>query len=172
MPGRFQPPHKGHIEAIKWVLGRSRELIIAVCSAQKSHSLENPFTAGERIWMIREALIHENIDLSRIIIAPVQDIEYNSVWVSYLESLLPPFQAVASRNPLVKRLFRERGYTVLEPPLVNRGVYSGVFIRKLMLEGKKEWKNLVPEPVCRIIDEIKGVERIKDISTSDEVIKA
>jgi len=166
-PGRFQPPHVGHVFAIKWVLERADELIVVVGSAEKSHTLANPFTAGERILMLRRALAEEGIPLGKILFVPVPDIEYNSLWVSYLETLLPPFQAAASRNPLVKRLFMERGYPVLEPPMYQRGVVSGVRIRKLMLEGGK-WEELVPRAVAETIKELKGVERIKQIAQTDE----
>ncbi len=171
IPGRFQPFHLGHLHAVKWLLNRCDELIIAVCSAQKSHTLENPFTAGERILMIRETLRKEGVDPWRIMIAPVQDIEYNSIWVCYLESILPPFDSAASRNPLVIRLFKERGYSILQPPLTRREEYSGVRIRRMMLEGDDKWKKLVPEPVVEVIEHIGGVERLRELAKTDEVIR-
>lgn len=48
-PGRFQPFHLGHLEVLKWGLNKVDELIVLVGSAQESHTLTNPFTAGERI---------------------------------------------------------------------------------------------------------------------------
>ncbi|MEM0061533.1 MAG: nicotinamide-nucleotide adenylyltransferase, partial [Fervidicoccaceae archaeon] len=155
-PGRFQPVHRGHIEVIKWLLERADEVIVAIGSAQKSHTLENPFTAGERMLMFIESLDEEKIDRRRVMVVPVPDISYNSVWVTYLESLLPPFDGAASRNPLVVRLFKERGYQVLVPPMFMRGEYSGKRIREKMLNGV-EWRNLVPSAVVRIIEKIGGV---------------
>lgn len=167
-PGRFQPVHLGHIHVIKWLLERSEEIIVVIGSAQKSHMLDNPFTAGERMMMFRSAFKEEGIDASRIYLVPVPDIEYNSIWVSYLESLLPPFNAVASRNPLVVRLFKERRYDIIVPPYFMRSEYSGMKIRELMLEGKN-WRALVPKSVAAIIDSIGGVQRIIDSTLSDEV---
>ncbi|MGA3854978.1 adenylyltransferase/cytidyltransferase family protein, partial [Bacillus pumilus] len=54
--GRFQPFHKGHLEVIKKIAEEVDEIIIGIGSAQKSHTLENPFTAGERILMITQSL--------------------------------------------------------------------------------------------------------------------
>ena len=54
--GRFQPFHLGHQEAILHILREHEEVIIVIGSAQNSHDINNPFTAGERITMIREAL--------------------------------------------------------------------------------------------------------------------
>lgn len=166
-PGRFQPVHKGHIEVIKWLLERTEELLIVIGSAQKSHTVENPFTAGERMLMFIESLKEEGISRERIMIVPVEDIEFNSVWVNYLESLLPPFDGVASRNPLVVRLFKERGYNVIIPPTFMRGEYSGKRIRERMLNGQ-EWRSLVPNAVARIIDMVGGVQRLVSVSLSDE----
>ncbi|MDD3454709.1 MAG: adenylyltransferase/cytidyltransferase family protein, partial [Methanobacteriales archaeon] len=59
--GRMQPFHKGHLEVIKRILGEVDELIICIGSAQLSHSLRDPFTAGERIMMVTKALSENNI---------------------------------------------------------------------------------------------------------------
>src|SRR5437870_10806299 len=64
--GRFQPFHLGHLKAVKYILGRVDELIIVVGSAQHSHTLDNPFTAGERITMIRLALKQAGIGPDRL----------------------------------------------------------------------------------------------------------
>ena len=59
--GRFQPFHIGHIKIVKKLLKSIDELIIIVGSSQLSHELENPFTAGERHYMIQSALIEAGI---------------------------------------------------------------------------------------------------------------
>ncbi|MEM3079801.1 MAG: adenylyltransferase/cytidyltransferase family protein, partial [Thermoproteota archaeon] len=46
--GRFQPFHLGHLKAVEYIINRVDEVIIGIGSAQYSHTLENPFTAGER----------------------------------------------------------------------------------------------------------------------------
>lgn len=169
-PGRFQPVHKGHIHALEWLSQKFDEIVVVIGSAQKSHSMDNPFTAGERIVMIREALRENGIDLSKFIFVPVPDIEYNSLWVRYVETLVPPFMYAASRNPLVKILFQESGYKVIEPPVLNRKEYSGKYIRGLMLRGDEAWRNYVPNSVAIIIDEIRGLDRLKTVTSSDEEI--
>ena len=54
--GRFQPFHYGHLRALAIILQEVEELIIVVGSAQMSHETDNPFTAGERLEMIKGAL--------------------------------------------------------------------------------------------------------------------
>ena len=62
--GRFQPFHLGHVEAIKKILDEVEELVVVIGSAQYSHNRGNPFTVGERLVMIRNALDEARIDFS------------------------------------------------------------------------------------------------------------
>lgn len=164
--GRFQPLHLGHIHAIKTALSECDELVIVVGSAQYSHTLENPFTAGERIEMIRRALAEENIDLGRVYIIPVPDVGEHSVWVARVKSFCPSFQVVYTNNPLVRRLFEEEGYEVKPVNLYQRDLEMGAKIRELMLKGGS-WENLVPRSVAEYIKSIGGVERLRTIAQKD-----
>jgi nicotinamide-nucleotide adenylyltransferase len=148
---------------IKWALERVDELVVVIGTAQESHTVVNPFTAGERLIMVKLALKDEGVDLNRVYIVPVPDILMNCVWVHYLSMYVPKFKYGIARNPLVIRLFKEAGYEVLIPPPYNRGEYSSTKIRKLMLLGDNKWRELVPKSVAEFIDEIKGVERLKQV---------
>ena len=64
--GRFSPFHLGHLQMIKTILSEVDELIIVIGSAQQSHTMTDPFTAGERGLMIRESLRTEGIPLENI----------------------------------------------------------------------------------------------------------
>jgi nicotinamide-nucleotide adenylyltransferase len=166
--GRFQPFHKGHLQAVKEILNEVDELIVVVGSAQYSHRVDNPFTAGERIMMIRKALEEEKVDLKRIWIVPVPDVHIHMVWVSVVESYTPRFDVVYSNEPLTRRLFIEAGYEVKPIPFHKREIYSATEIRKRMLSGKN-WEELVPKSVASLIKEIGGVERLRDLTKTDKV---
>ncbi len=165
--GRFQPVHYGHIRVILWCLERCKELIIGVGSAQYSHTIENPFTAGERVEMLRLALAEAGVELSRVIIIPIPDVHSNAIWVSHVRMLVPRFDVVVSRNPLVVRLFREAGYNVLVPPQYDRSRFSATLIRQLMARGDPTWEELVPPSVARFIKSIGGVERLREVTQRD-----
>ncbi|MEM2192501.1 MAG: nicotinamide-nucleotide adenylyltransferase, partial [Candidatus Hadarchaeales archaeon] len=167
--GRFQPPHKGHIEVMKQILKEVDELVIGIGSAQESHTLENPFTAGERVLMLTRALAEEKADLAKIHIIPIPDVNNNAIWVSHVVSLSPPFHVVYSGNPLVRRLFKEAGFETKKPPMMRRKEYWGTEIRKRMIKGKN-WQSLVPKAVVDVIEEIKGIERLKDLSKTDYLL--
>ncbi|BDZ71546.1 nicotinamide-nucleotide adenylyltransferase [Methanobacterium petrolearium] len=151
---------------IKNILNILEEVIIVIGSSQLSHSIKDPFTAGERVMMVSKALAENGIRASRYYIIPVQDIECNSLWVAHMEMLTPPFEHVYSGNPLVQRLFTEKGYEVTEPPLFNREVYSGTEVRRRMLDGGK-WEELVPESVVEVVNEIDGISRIKQLARKE-----
>ena len=108
--GRFQPFHKGHLEVIKKIVDEDDELVIVVGSSQYSHRLDNPFTSGERITMIRKALEEEGIQLSRIWIIPVPDVHQHALWVSQIVGYSPKFDVVYANEPLTSRLFMEAGF--------------------------------------------------------------
>lgn len=87
--GRMQPVHQGHLQVIKRILEEVEEVIIGIGSAQLSHTIKDPFTAGERMMMLSKALAENGIPASNYYIIPVQDIECNSLWVAHMEMLTP-----------------------------------------------------------------------------------
>jgi nicotinamide-nucleotide adenylyltransferase len=166
--GRFQPFHKGHLEVVKRILKEIDELIIVVGSAQYSHRLDNPFTSGERITMIRKALQEEDVKLSRIWIVPVPDIHQHALWVSQIVGYAPKFDVVYTNEPLTRRLFMEAGFKVESIPFIKREVYLATEIRKRMSSGEN-WKELVPNTVAKFIEEIDGDARLRQLNKSDTV---
>lgn len=166
--GRFQPFHNGHLDAIKYVLQNIDELIVVIGSAQYSHNNHNPFTAGERIAMIRQALLEANVNLDKLWIVPVPDVHLHMLWVSAVEGYTPKFTTVYSNEPLTRRLFMEAGYKVNDLPLFDRKVYISTLIRENMIKNKN-WTTLVPKAVATFINEIDGVNRLKDLAQSDRI---
>jgi len=165
--GRFQPPHKGHLEAIKKILGANDEIVIVVGSAQSSHSLDNPFTAGERILMLRSVLKEERIDPARCYVIPLPDAEMHAVWVAKVIAYCPPFDIIYSNEPLTRRLFEEMGFTLGSIPLFHREIYDATEIRRRML-ADEEWQSLLSSCVVSLVEELDGVGRLKALSRSDK----
>ncbi|MGC8974155.1 MAG: nicotinamide-nucleotide adenylyltransferase [Thermoproteus sp.] len=160
-PGRFQPPHWGHVKAVKAILEEVDEVVVSVGSAQFNYILKDPFTAGERIWMLREGLREGGVDLSRVIIIPIPNVENNLEWLGRVRSYAPPFEVVYTGNPFVARLFRDAGYEVRQQPMFERDRYVSTRVRELMLAGDPRWEELVPRSVAEIVKRIGGVERLR-----------
>jgi len=163
--GRFQPFHNGHLATVKFALGMVDTLVVVVGSAQKSHEPRNPFTAGERVRMIKETVnADREIDAKRILIIPVPDVDVHSLWTRQVDALVPKYELVIANDPFTLMLFRERGIKVVQAPLHERHEMAATEIRKKMAKGDPKWVSVVPGPVAKIIREINGIERLKAIA--------
>jgi len=161
--GRFQPFHKGHLFALRLILGKERAVVIAVGSSLSSHETKNPFTMGERVQMILAALASDNVDRNRYLITGVPDVDFHPSWVTHVLKSVPPINKVYTNDPLTGVLFEEEGYEVVPVPLSNREAYSGAEIRRRIVAGE-EWSNLVPDPVYKLIRDFRGDERVRKIT--------
>lgn len=84
--GRFQPIHDGHCNVICAMLKDCAEVIIAVGSAQKCGTLENPFSYSTRAMLIYDSFA---LCSDRLHIVPIFDREHpsnDSSWGEYLMS--------------------------------------------------------------------------------------
>lgn len=161
--GRFQPFHEGHHAMVERISEEVDELVVGIGSADQSHTVRNPFTAGERIMMITKTLV--DLDLVTYAV-PIEDLNRNSVWVSHVQSMSPRFEVAFSNNPLVVRLFEEAGIEVRQSPMYHREEFEGTEVRERIAEDG-DWESLVPEAVVEVLGEIDGVERIQQISASE-----
>lgn len=170
--GRFQPFHLGHMGLVEQALSAYEEAVVAVASAQYNYLPRDPFTAGERVEMVRRA-VGAGGDraaggrLARCIVLPIDDRPDNAAWAAHLRSSLPPFGAVLSGNPYVETLLSGAGVRVDRPRMVDRPRYVGSGIRALMARGDGSWRGLVPPAVAAYIDEIGGAERVAAVSAAD-----
>lgn len=165
--GRFQPFHKGHLVTVKFALEKVEHLVIVVGSAQKSHEPRNPFTAGERIRMIKESLdIDSETDVRRILIIPIPDTDVHSLWTHQVDMLVPKYDVVFANDLFTLMLFREQGVKAIEAPLYRRNEMRATEIRRRMA-AEEIWEDLVPMSVSKVIKEINGVERVKALSRRD-----
>jgi nicotinamide-nucleotide adenylyltransferase len=168
MLGRFQPFHKGHLALTKQILSECDELLIIIGSAQFNFIDKDPFSAGERVLMIHEALKEAGVDLSRCYIIPVANDENNARWLACLRSMVPPFDVLYSGNDFVKHLTRSQDSSIVieDPVFAEINEYNGTNIRRLMQEGKP-WEHLVPPAVAKVIQQVGGIVRINMLARSD-----
>ena len=164
--GRFQPFHLGHMQCVQYALKKLPELIIAIGSAQFSHTLHNPFTAGERVTMIRRALDEAKIDAAKYYLIPIRDLRIHDLWVPHLVSQTPRFEVVFSNEAVTSRLFKEAGFRVEPIPFYDRETYSSTEIRERVVRGDS-WEELVPNSVASYIKSIFGDERLRELALSD-----
>jgi nicotinamide-nucleotide adenylyltransferase len=161
--GRFQPFHLGHLATIKFALSRLEELIIIIGSAQTSHEIKNPFTAGERIQMIKDSLVEDSsVDMKKILLIPVSDVNMHSLWTHQVDILVPKYNVVFTNDILTALLFKQRDIEVVEPSLYRRKELSATEVRSRMAKDE-DWKELVTIQTAKVVEDIHGIERIKAI---------
>jgi nicotinamide-nucleotide adenylyltransferase len=161
--GRFQPFHIGHLKAIEQAASENDEVVIGIGSAQYSFTVDNPFTAGERVEMIRIGLRSAGHDLCAFIPVPIFDIGEHHLWMSRVKATVPRFDVLYTNNPFVKLLAEAAGVRVTEPELVEREHLSGTKIRALMISGG-DWRRYVQPEVAAYLDGIGAEERLKTIA--------
>lgn len=164
--GRFQPFHNGHLEAVRYALRKVDYLYIVIGSSQRNHERDNPFTAGERIAMIKAALDSSNVDPARWMAIPIADTESHALWPAILKATVPPFNIVFTNDGLTTRLLKEQGVRVEAVKYLKRSSYSATNVRNRILE-MKEWERLVPEPVASMVKSMGGVERVRSMIHKD-----
>jgi nicotinamide-nucleotide adenylyltransferase len=162
-PGRFQPFHHGHRRFVEHIADETDEIVVGIGSAQASHTGENPFTAGERVSMVHRAL--EEVDTTTYAI-PIEDLDRYAVWPAHVQALCPPFETVYTNNPLVERVCGEAGLDVRGVDLVERDRYRGTEIRRRIVENEP-WRDLVPDPVVDVVEEVDGEERLRRVTDHD-----
>lgn len=165
--GRYQPFHLGHLHCVQHILRKLPEVIMAIGSAQFSHTLHNPFTAGERVTMIRLAMEEAKIDPSKYYLIPVRDLRIHDLWVPHLVSQTPRFEVVFSNEPVTSRLFREAGFRIEPIPFLDRETFSSTEIRERIAQ-RGDWEKLVPPSVASYVKSIFGDERLCEIALSDK----
>ncbi len=158
--GRFQPFHKGHLEAVKIGLSKIDNLWIGIGSSNKSHEKRNPFTADERKEMILSSLDPKMLERIKIFFVP--DTGDHEKWTFHVDSIVPPYDVVFSNDEFTITLYKKRGKSVFEVPLFKRDAISGTNIRELIASGK-DWSDLVPEGTKQVLLKIDAKNRLLKI---------
>ena len=159
--GRFQPFHNGHLKVIKEASSEYDKIIIGIGSSQYSDTVDNPFSGYERKKMISKSLKNNDVNNYEIIFIP--DIHNPPKWVEHVYSIIPDFDIVLSHNDFALKLFKDKNFKVKKTQFYNKKMYSGKEIRRRIKENR-EWENLVPEKVKKVMYEIDGVNRIKKLT--------
>lgn len=158
--GRFQPFHKGHLEAVKIGLSKVDKLWIGIGSSNKSHEKRNPFTADERKEMILSSLDPKMLERVKIFFVP--DTGDHEKWTYHVDAIVPPYDIVFSNDEFTITLYKKRGKTVFEVPLLMRDAISGTNIREMIASGR-DWSDLVPEGTRKVLLKIDAKSRLAKI---------
>ena len=157
--GRFQPFHNGHLLVVQSLSTKYDEIIIGIGSSQDRGTAENPFSEEERVQMVTRSLDAAGIHNYRVV--PIPDIHDPPRWVAHVRAIVPDFDVAIANNPFTRSLFMEKGYPVEGTPSFERSRFSGKEIRR-RIRHDAPWDDLVPVAVREIIQDVDGVQRVKN----------
>lgn len=157
--GRFQPFHKGHLAALKYISARSSRVLLVIGSAQLRNEPKNPFSASERKTMITAELREAGLS-KKCRVLELTDINNDARWVSHVDAHVPRYDVCFSNNALVLKLMRKAGKKVARVPFFRKESYNATKIRARIKKGEK-WADRVPRVVLERMEKIKAEERIK-----------
>ena len=130
--GRFQPLHLGHIELIRKANDfRNSEfphlsLIIAIGSANKIQSIQDPWSADERYEMVRNWLEDNSISAE---ITTIPDIDDPPNWVSHAEKYHGKSGIIVTSDEKLAELYDKSNWETFKVALTNRDSLQGWRIR-------------------------------------------
>jgi nicotinamide-nucleotide adenylyltransferase len=170
--GRFQLFHKGHLDVIQHIDKAKdiTEIIIAVGSSQYNHTNKspvapwavNPFTYEERERMINYSL-EGKIEKPYLII-PIPDFHDWPKWKKYVCDTVPKFDVLYTVSEREKKEFEEIGYEARGFP--RKHEYHAGIVRERICKGA-EWKDALADGTIKVVEEIGGIERIKNLFAMD-----
>jgi len=161
--GRFQPFHKGHLAITEWAFRNLgiEEIVFLIGMASENYTPRNPFTAGERIEMIRLSMRDQGIPLDKIVTATIRTLETSIGSVYYVLSYVPRVDFILTRNPVISKIFLDAGIDVARPPVFNRDQWRGEVIREQIAKKDRRWRDAVTPSTAEYIEAIGGIERLR-----------
>jgi len=141
---RAQPFHRGHLALVERALEIADESIVLVAAADQSFTTRNPFSAGERLQMIRAALAPR---LSRVWLFAAAAPAWPAGALDELLLSAPPFDTVVTQNPVLAAMSLDAGKKVTalrEPYRVDALPLCATVVReRLARDGAGDWLDAV-----------------------------
>ena len=79
-----------------------------------------------------------------------------------MDLLVPRYSIVFTNDLFTSMLYKEREIEIIHPGLINRECLSATEVR-YRIASDKNWQELVPKPTIKLINEIGGTDRIKEL---------
>jgi len=154
--GRFQPPHRAHLETITRALSCFDQLIVVLGSAFCYPTPKNPFSAEEREAMIRESLG----EASRLHFVPIADDYYNDPrWFRTVRAAVEALTGPGAEVHITGHHKDESSYYLhgfAGWPFEPSGVVSQINatnVRNSYFAGSSRWKAMVPGAVRQFMEQ-------------------
>lgn len=157
--GRFQPPHKAHLETMQRALKRHNRLIVVLGSAESYPNFKNPFSAPQREAMIRAALEEAGAKGELRFVYVPDDYYDDPRWFRAVRTGVLEVTPNKSHIYLTGFNKDESSYYLMgfpDWPFEESGVSSplnATDVRKAYFAGDENWKTMVPPAVQRFLED-------------------
>lgn len=177
--GRFEPPHKAHLEVMLEALQSVQKLIVVIGSARAARNTKNPFTAEERQEIMTAMLREAGIAKSRLLFVHVRDYFYNeSLWLSEVQRGVQAFTHGSSDIALVGHIKDESSYYLRSFPawefLPTHVVspLSATDVRKAYFEGRlQDVQAMVPPAVNTFLERFRQTPEYTELKAEYDYLK-
>lgn len=150
---RAQPFHLGHLALVRHALSLAEELVLVVAAAERAYAARDPFTAGERLALVRAGLGELN---PRVWLAALPAPAWSAMALAQLAFVAPRYDVVVGHNPILRAIALQQGTRIagLARPFAREGeVLSATRVRtRLAREGAGTWLHeFVPEGTAALL---------------------
>jgi NAD+ synthase len=159
--GRFQPFHNGHLEAIKWILGQTDKVAIAIGSMQEYNTLRHPLEFKDRKAIVEAALKEAGIKNYKLFGLP--DFYNDVAWTKkMLESagIAADKAVLVSLNGWATTSAQNFGVQTAKHPVFCNDL-SATQVRETIVAGF-DWEELVPAAVAGYLKDGGLIQKIAD----------
>lgn len=175
--GRFQPFHNGHLEYLTAALDRAEFLVVGITQPLSRRLVQvqnpdaihratphsNPLTYYERSVMIDAVMAGLTVDRSRYSLTPFP-IEEPEYLTDFVPTSIPILTTTYDRwNESKIDTLRSCGFQVDNLWSRDRKEVQGHVVRALIQAGDETWRNLVPAPVVRFVEDFAVTERLRSL---------
>jgi len=174
--GRFQPLHNEHLEYLLEAKKRCHYLWIGITqfniknlseSPEDRHRelpFNNPFSYFERVEMITNALVNENIPLSDFGLFPFP-IETPRLLHDFLPTSIPIFTTICEEwNRHKISMLTSMGYKVVVLWERLEKSIEGKNIRLSIAHGNNDWENTVPTTTKYLVEKYNIQARLQNLN--------
>jgi nicotinamide-nucleotide adenylyltransferase len=169
---RAQPLHEGHVALVRRAFALRAVVVIVVAAADRGFTVHEPFTAGERLLLLRRWLTTlPEADRARCWLAPLPTPPEPALALPLACAVVPRVDVIVARNPGLLAMARAAGLAVEVPLTVaavvdgQRVPVTGTRIRDRLVAGD-DVDDLVP-PAVRPWLATHGAERLRTLGRAE-----
>jgi nicotinamide-nucleotide adenylyltransferase len=162
---RAQPFHLAHLALIEHAATVAEEVAVVVAAAEQSFTARDPFTAGERLQLVRAGTMHLHARLHLVAMTtPI----WPALALPQLAGIVPSFRIIVGNNPVLAAMARHHGVNMRSLPRTVRAdqhpIAATAIRTRLAIEGVGPWlAQVVPAEVATLLSTAGFRDRCRDL---------